>query len=444
MNRKIRLFGALVLAVCFVVTVTGTGFGSGVKSNVSTVTAGDYKAPIGIGGEIFFDNEPSYPTAAHSQESTQSVGTSGTTNFGAELSSNVGEKVSSFVDEKFGDLTGIGGDVQGIGEAVSNFIGSDAVGQFGDTLSGFAAGFGQLGGGIGDIFAGIGSGSGGSIFDSLLGGGGGQNTTYPTASHTGGYIEPVVTKAPTKAATTPNLPDTKITTHGATVDYALQAVPYAKPTGEIKAGDKGDGVKWLQWIFIYTHYGLRDDGITGVMDDDTVAVVKKLQQERGFEVNGKVDQKLIDAAEALWYQYKNNPATTVTVPVPETTAAAASAGTTDAGKSTIVLGVIIIALVWIVAIALIIFILIYRRRGKKKAKKGREMTALEKAVESGSGEFSSQPAADEKADEVKTMADVKPEVADAPAEVKPEAPAENTAVISNLSDLFEEANNSGK
>ncbi len=443
MNRKIRLFGALVLAVCLVVTVAGTGFGSGVKSDISTVTAGDYKAPIGIGGEIFFDNEPSYPTAAHSQESTQSVGTSGTTNFGAELSSNVGEKVSSFVDEKFGDITGIGGDVSGIGEAVSNFIGSDAVGQFGDTISGFVEGFGQLGGGIGDIFGNIGSGSGGSIFDSLLGGGGNQNTTYPTASHTGGYIEPVVTKSPTKAATTPKMPDTKITTHGATVDYAVQTVPYAKPSGEIKTGDKGDGVKWLQWIFIYTHYGLRDDGITGVMDEDTVAVVKKLQQERGFEVNGIVDQKLIDAAEVLWYQYKNNAGTTVTVTgIPETTVAA-TVGNNDAGKSAIVLGVVIIALVWIVAIALIVFILIYRRRGNKKAKNGREMTALEKAVESGSGEFSSQPAAEAKPDEVKTMADAKPEVADAPAEVKPEAPAENSG-ISNLSDLFEEANNSGK
>lgn len=443
MNRKIRLFGALVLAVCLVVTVAGTGFGSGVKSNISTAAAGEYKAPIGIGGEIFFDDEPSYPTAAHSQESTQSVGTSGTTNFGAELSSNVGEKVSSFVDEKFGDLTGIGGDVQGIGEAVSNFIGSDAVGQFGNTLSGFAAGFGQLGGGIGDIFSNIGSGSGGSIFDSLLGGGGGQNTTYPTASHTSGYIEPVVTKSPTKAATTPKSADTNLTTHGATVDYAVQTVPYAKPTGEIKAGDKGDGVKWLQWIFIYTHYGLRDDGITGVMDEDTVAVVKKLQQERGFEVNGIVDQKLIDAAEVLWYQYKNNAATTVTVPgVPETTAAAAAVGN-DAGKSAVVLGVIIIALVWIVAIALIVFVLIYRRRGNKKGKNGREMTALEKAVESGSGEFSSQPAAEAKPDEVKSMAEVKPEVTETPAEVKPEAPAENSG-ISNLSDLFEEANNSGK
>lgn len=445
MNRKIRLFGALVLAVCLVVTVAGTGFGSGVKSNISTAAAGEYKAPIGIGGEIFFDEEPDYPRANQNDDVSQTEATAGTTNFGAELSSNVGEKVSSFVDEKFGDLTGIGGDVTGIGEAVSNFIGSDAVGQFGDTLSGFVEGFGQLGGGIGDIFGNIGSGSGGSIFDSLRGGGGGQNTTYPTASHTGGYIDPVVTKAPTKAAATPKMPDTKITTHGATVDYAVQTVPYAKPSGEIKAGDKGDGVKWLQWIFIYTHYGLRDDGITGVMDEDTVAVVKKLQQERGFEVNGIVDRKLIDAAEVLWYQYKNNASTTVTVPVPGVpdTTAVAAAGGNDAGKSAIVLGSIIIALVWIVAIALIVFILIYRRRGNKKAKKNTEMTALEKAVESGSGEFSSQPAAEAKPDEVKSMVDVKPEVTEAPAEVKPETPAENSG-ISNLSDLFEEANNSGK
>ncbi len=441
MNRKIRLFGVLVLVVCLVVTVTGTGFGSGVKSNISTVTAGDYKAPIGIGGEIFFDNEPSYPTANHSQGNTQNNSTSATTNYGAELSSNVGEKVSDFVDEKFGDLTGIGeelsnigGDVKGIGEAISSFIDSEAVGQFGDTLSGFAEGFGQLGGGFADIFSGLGSGSGGSIFDSLLGGGGTQNTTYPTASYTGGYIDPVVTKSPTKA-TQPNksADAAPSATHGATVDYALQTVPYAKPSGELKEGDKGDGVKWLQWIFIYTHYGLRDDGITGVMDEDTIAVVKKLQQERGFEVNGKVDQKLIDAAEALWYQYKNNTATTVTVPsVPETAAVAAANGNA-AGKSAIVLGVIIIALVWVVAIALIVFILIYRRRGNKKAKKNTEMTALEKAVESGSGEFSSH-----------TAAEAKPEVADAPAEVKPEAPAENAGSISNLSDLFEEANNSGK
>ncbi len=424
MNRKIKLFGVLLLVVCLTVTVAGTGMGSGVKSDMSTVTAGDHLAP----NEFFFDNETEYPRANNESGTPSTSSVPSTTG----LSDNVGEKVSDFVDEKFGDWSNIGGDVQGIGEAVSNFIGSDAVGQFGDTLSGFVEGFGQLGSGIGDIFGNIGS--GGSIFSSLLGGGS-TTAAYPTASHTSSYIEPVVTKAQGASTTKSGAPAAPATTHGATVDYALQAVPYTKPTGEIKAGDKGDGVKWLQWIFIFTHYGLRDDGITGVMDEDTVAVVKKLQQERGFEVNGKVDQKLLDAAEALYYQYKNNTATTVSVPTSEAASAPAAGNNgAGAGKSTIIIGAIIIGLIWLVAIALIVFILVFRKRKKLKNKNGREMTALEKAVESGSGEFKSAEKPEAKPEE--KTAEVKPTE-----EVKAEAPAENNANISNLSDLFDEANN---
>ena len=198
MNRKIKLFGVLLLVVCLTVTVAGTGMGGDVKSDMSTVTAGNYLAP----NEFFFDNEPEYPKANEPGTSSPTNAPS-TTNMGGKI----GEKVSDFVDEKFGDfgdLGDIGGDIEGIGEAVSNFIGSESVGQFGDTLGGFVEGFGQLGGGIGDIFGNIGSGSGGNIFSSLLGGGS-TTSAYPTASHTSSYIEP------TPAANLPRSVDKSVT-----------------------------------------------------------------------------------------------------------------------------------------------------------------------------------------------------------------------------------------
>lgn len=384
MKKRIAMLCAAIVAfsMAFTFFMSGNAF---VETNVSTAVAEVYNA----------ENEES---------TTSSVG-------------NIVSDAVSGIGSGAGDL---------LGEVVSNFgggIGSgdsgagELLGGLGDSLGG---GLGSgLGSGIGDAFGGIADSIGG-IFGGLGGG-----TTAVTYSNT--YIDPV------PAATQdyniiPQQPQTQVviqqvpapeTTHGATVDYALTANPYAKPEGDLVAGDEGEGVKWLQWIFIYTRYGLRDDGITGVMDEDTVAVVKKLQQEKGLTIDGNVNADVISAAEVLYYEYsfgvQESASDVANVSVPETSQQADNSGKNNSAAALIAIAV---AVIWIVAIVLILVLFIIKKKkgGKPKKKK-----------------------ADKPADtsEVKTE-NVKSEAAKAE---EPEAEGDKSTEFMSLSDLFEEANN---
>ncbi len=339
MKKRLTIICALMLSLSIAVAVASSG-NSVLKTNVSTATADVYMA----------ENEES---------TTSSIG------------NMVGEAVS-----------GIGGGAAGVlGDVVSSVAGGIGSGSSGSS--------GGLLDGIGDAFGSIGSGSSGSsggLFDSLsgiLGGlGGSDNSGTTSVTYDTGYIDPIpaatqnydlgsslLTQAPATQSQTQQAV-TPATTYGETVDYAATSNPYQKPDGEFVAGDNGDGIKWLQWIFIYTHYGLRDDGITGILDTDTVAVVKKLQQQKGLTIDGNVNADVISAAEVLYYEY--------TFGVEESVQANASVVTmgenvsvednTEKNNNAITLVVIAIAIIWIIAIAVILVLFVLKKKKSKKTK----------------------------------------------------------------------------
>ncbi len=271
--------------------------------------------------------------------------------------------LGGFVSEKVEGITNVG-------EIVSDV--SDMAGDLGGILGGI--GGGDIGGGIGDAIGGIGGALGG-----LIGGiGGGSETkapilgtssvTYSVNTDYAGYIEPVPFASDINQTST----EGDNANVNETVDFAATKNPYKKPTTDLKGGDKGEGVKWMQWIFIYTRYGLKDDGITGVFDEDTVAVVKKLQKEKGLTIDGKVNSEVIAQIELLYYQS--------TVSASEVTSASASVGvistaenvsadSDDKQKDSIILLSIIVAVVWVIAIVFIVVLFFIKRKKKKKASK---------------------------------------------------------------------------
>ena len=92
--------------------------------------------------------------------------------------------------------------------------------------------------------------------------------------------------------------------NGEYVDYNTTVIPYAKPTAALNPGDKSDGVKWLQWILIYTECGLQNP-ITGDYDDATAAAVKTLQLKYGMTVDGIASLEVIEKAEQMYNDYIN-------------------------------------------------------------------------------------------------------------------------------------------
>ena len=72
---------------------------------------------------------------------------------------------------------------------------------------------------------------------------------------------------------------------------------FAKPTGDINPGDEGEVVSWVQWNLCYGGYGLKVSEISGVYDETTVNLVKKLQTENKLTSNGIINEatlRLID------------------------------------------------------------------------------------------------------------------------------------------------------
>lgn len=301
---------------------------------------------------------------------------------------------------------------------------SGSSGGLGDILGGIGGGSGDFGGNFVDGIGGLGGifGDAGDILGGLGGSGSGGSSSGVLNTTTGGndviYIDPVpaATQAMTQGETIVQpAPPTQSVQSTVPVAETLNpnAVtnPYARPSGEIKPGDMGDGVKWIQWNIIYSGYGLQGKEITGIYDNETVDVVKKLQAENGLTADGVVNDAVIDKIENLYFQYITGGQTTIPQTAPVNTTAAAPVGGTqnDDGSNglIIILAVVLIALIWIIAIVVIVILLIVKKKKKKKEQA--------KAPE---GEN-------------------KPE-----AEVKEETEKKNEGM--SLSDLFEEANNKKK
>ncbi len=267
--------------------------------------------------------------------------------------------LAGFVSEK----------VDGFGDGAGDIVGdvSDIAGSLGGGLFG---GLGDSLGGIGDSLSGllgsIGSSSSTTSAPTT------QSATYAVEKDTVGYITPV----PYASESTTVQQEKETVRVNETVDFSATQNPYAKPTGELKGGDTGDGVRWLQWVFIYTRYGLKDDGITGIFDEDTVAVVKKLQKEKGLEVDGIVDSEVIAQIELLYFEAVYGATSTevsLSTDTDSTTIPAYGTPTTEEGTSVLAGGgailTIALVLIWIIAIGLIVVLLLIKKKKRKKAAK---------------------------------------------------------------------------
>lgn len=293
--------------------------------------------------------------------------------FAAEDSASTTQSLNDFVSSKVDSVTNIGGiinDVSDIGNSLGGLVGgsggSGLGSSLGGALGGSGGGIGDAIGGIGDALGGLlnnGSGSSGSSSDSV---------TYDVNSDTMGYIDivPAATDYVSVALPTASASTTAPIVNE-TVDFAATQNPYTKPTGELKGGDRGDGVKWMQWMFIYTRYGLKDDGITGVFDEDTMAVVKKLQRENGMNVDGIVDDEVIDKIELLYYQsvYSTTAPATLTQATEAVNTTASQVNEKDGtAVSSVVILLMLVVLLWIVAIAFIVIVVIKKKKASAKKK----------------------------------------------------------------------------
>ncbi len=290
------------------------------------------------------------------------------------LSEFVGDKVDKL--DKTDELTGIGGIINDASEViggVGDIVGGGSLGDIGGSLGNIGGSLGGLGN-LGDVVGGLGGAVGG-----ILGGGAtsssgnsGTNTspTYEVDTETMAPI--VVVPAASDVVPTFTTIAPVISTNprvNETVDFSATQNPYKKPTGELRGGATGEGVKWMQWMFIYTRYGLKDDGITGVFDEDTMAVVKKLQKENGMTTDGIVNDAVIDKIDLLYFQatYTTTSPATMTQ---ATTAAPVQAPVEDknADETAIVALGIIVAAVWVVAIAfIVVFFVMKKKNGSVKA-----------------------------------------------------------------------------
>ncbi len=241
---------------------------------------------------------------------------------------------------------------------------------------GLISGFGGFGGIVGDI---------GDVIGGIIGGDKGGNTqnstpaaTYPNSTNNIGYIDPV--PAVTYIQGQISLPvdnSTTLTTvnniESDTFNASLILNPYKKPAGEIKPGDSGEGVKWLQWIFMYTNYGLAGKPVNGVYDEETQTLVKKLQKENGFVEDGVVNDAVIDKIELLYYEHTLITTTTPSaslITAPSTIETTTADGDNDGSSNPLGKIIIIISAIWCIAIVVIIILLVSKKKKVKKNKTG--------------------------------------------------------------------------
>ena len=281
-----------------------------------------------------------------------------------------------------------------IGDVVGGLGGSDSSGGLGDLLGGVdtsglgdaIGGFGDTVGGVGDILGGAADGFGSALGD-VLGGLGGASDTVSTTINTTAPVQ--TTKAdinliiPVPVATQTTEAETATettTTSGETVDFAATSNPYTKPTATFSAGDEDETIKWLQWIFIYTGYGLSDNDITGVLDEDTVAVVKKLQKDNKLTIDGNITEDVIKAAEVLYYQSMlGEDVSAIEVSSEATTGESVSNQATVEGNENsvpVALLIIVLVIIWVLVIGGIVVLFIIKKKKKTVAKN----VALEKTI----------------------------------------------------------------
>lgn len=256
-----------------------------------------------------------------------------------------------------------GGFLDGIGDGVGDFVGGvvESVFQDNDVSQ-------QVGGkveGILGVFEGF-------DLDGLI-----PTTQAQTVgSNFFDTIDPVVTGSfnSNLQQNTPTASTPITSLNGEGVDYNTTVNPYAKPTGQLNPGDKGDGVKWLQWILIYTECGLQGS-ITGEYDDATAAAVKNLQLKYGMTVDGIATLEVIEKAELMYNDYISGiSAQTSGAPVVFNTAGNTTA--TDGNKNkpdtnfAITAIIVVLVIVWIFAIAAVCIIVHIKRSGIKLSENG--------------------------------------------------------------------------
>ncbi len=325
MRKKIYSFSCAIVACAIAITVVGTKVSNG--QNIVTADLDTY-------------------AAGESTTSLMGFVSDKVDGFGSGAGDIVGD-----ISDVAGDLGNIGGDLFG------------GLGGIGDSLSG-------IGDALGGVLGGLGNNGGGSTAPQTT-----QSNTYAVNKETVGYINPVpfASEINTAAATKDDAETEEELNIKETVDYSATQNPYKKPTGELKGGDKGDAVKWMQWVFIYTRYGLKDDGITGVFDEDTVSVVKKLQKEKGLEVDGIVDSEVIAQIELLYFEAMYG-ATSInpSMATPTDTTIVGDSNAvpqTNEGEDTVntsVILVIALVLIWVIAIALIVILFVVKKKKNKK------------------------------------------------------------------------------
>ena len=355
MKRKLMALCTVIVAISVVFTISG---GSALKNNSAQ--------------DVSYIERPQYYNEAADMNTTMNE--AGDMNSTASATT----PVDNYLD---GKLEGF----SAVRSVIGGLFGGDETGEGESSGSGLGSGLG-IGDGIGSI---------GGIFGGVFGGGTGttaSNTvvvTYSTNNSTAGYIEPVPAATYT-VANNNNLPSAE-STLGTTSVVVSQVVtlnnntttnPYQKPAGTINPGDSGEGVKWIQWIFYYTGYGLDENSITGVYDENTQALVKKLQGEKGLTADGIVNDATIDKIELLYYEFTVTQATSAVVgiiTIPETV------GTTGDGAAdetdSFGLVVAIVAAIWCLVIIIIIVLFILKKKKKSKKDNGQKAEVKEETRE---------------------------------------------------------------
>lgn len=350
MKKKITALCSIMIALAVFVAVFSVG---GVaKTDITTATAKNYYSP-------------------KSETTTNALGGIVGDVIGGLGS---GEGSSDKIDGVIGSIEGVSGDID---SAIGGF--GDAFGGIGDALGGIGGG---SSGGLGDALGSIGSGSSGGLGDALggiLGGSGNTKVTSiatTTQNYDTGLIIPVPAATQTPSETQIPSTSSESSVAGETVDYAATSNPYTKPTASFSAGDEDETIKWLQWIFVYTGYGLKDDGITGVLDEDTVAVVKKLQHENKLTVDGNITENVIKAAEVLYYQsVLGDDVSAIEVSSDATTGASVSSPVVSGEEKSsipVVLLIIVLVILWILAIGGIVLLFVFKKKKMNAAKKAKE------------------------------------------------------------------------
>ncbi len=338
MKRKIAVLSSLVVCIAVLVTVVGVG-----ADNVKTDTT-----MVEINAQY----------AKETGATTNAIGglienVAGGNVIGDALG-GAGQNVSGAIAGVTGNLSGAAGNV------------GDAIGNVSQALDGIGNGGGLAGvvGGLGDAI------------DGISGALNGLTTTKPSTTELGTITPvPAVSQYDTQVVNPiVNQNTTESTTAvadgvGETVDYSATSNPYKKPTIELKAGDKDNSVKWVQWIFIYTHYGLKEDGITGVLDDDTVHLIKKFQAEKGLAVDGNMTKDFVNSLELYFYECTFGMGSTTTAPVVNATQmeTTANAGSGEENSNLPIL-IVALVLIWVLAIVAIAVLVIFLKKKNGAAK----------------------------------------------------------------------------